>query len=141
MTDSCRMAHSRTGLFWFIRNTNGDGEVFGLWEYESPHAKSGVMILDSPFEHWFIWEREPYRAKLPLRVLDQDYFAFPRGRVLFDISRNRHRIYCDPVLLAPETKAQIKAFFQLEGCPVIWKTDPHYTTQDFQLDNLWNDDL
>lgn len=129
------------GIFWFIPQRDSTGEVFGVCEPYKLSDNTRTGLLDSNFEHWQVWEQCPGEAKLPAAVLAQEYFHFPRGRVLFDLTRNRHRIYCDPVLLKPDIKEKIKAFFRLQALPVVWMRDLHYTTQTQQLDQLWDDSL
>ena len=110
------MAH--IGIFWF------DGST--LLACKCTLAEGCVAlghIIDSPLEHWRVWQTLPRRAAL----WELDYQELPRGRVLFDKTRNRPLVYLDKSLLMSEYKQQIRNYFELNG-KVSWRLDSHYCT-------------
>lgn len=132
------MDHVVTGVFWLLPVDN-ETKIFGVIEPQGLDNCSSGGSLDSRYEHWHIWEQQPQLANLPTYVLSDEYFAYPRGRVLFDLNRRRHRIFCDKLLLQSEIKTSIKSFFGLQRQPVLWSSDPHYTTNPVDLDQLWSE--
>jgi hypothetical protein len=121
----------KIGIFW-IHHGKILGKACELEEGESSIAN----LIDSPDNHIDLWECDPdFLSPFPaLRSLE--YQQVPRGRVLFSTHNNTALVYMDKTLYTSADKHLIMDFFGLQNVKVIWKTDPHYTTVDQDIDGL-----
>jgi hypothetical protein len=112
----------RIGIFWVYRD-----KVLGR-AVELTAGEEGVAgLLDSPDNHAELWEGAQLLAAYP-ELRAEEYFAIPRGRVLWRREPPSAIVYMDARLFTDAIKGRIADFFQLAGCAVLWQTDPHYTT-------------
>ena len=120
------------GVFWFYK-----GHVLGR-EADLADGEEGVPgLIDSPDNHTDLWDGTILRKHPELR--GREYYEVPRGRVLWDSNQSSAIIYLDARLLNDDIKAKITQFFDLKNEEVVWRTDPHYTTDDKNLERLFNE--
>lgn len=111
------------GIFWAYR-----GIVFGR-AVELTAGEEGVPgLLDSPDNHADLWEGKELLNGYP-ELRGREYFDVPRGRVLWNSAQHQAIVYMDAKLFDAAIKARIADFFDLTTSEVVWRTDPHYTTQ------------
>lgn len=112
----------KIGVFWVY-----SGAVLGVAHSISLGEEHVVGLVDSPLDHFSIWEAA-FHVRHGFTELNQvEYQCVPRGRVLH--SRNTGPlVYLDRTLMKTETKGLIAAFFGFSVRAAIWRTDPHYTT-------------
>lgn len=110
------------GVFWSI-----NGKIFGERELRA-RTDAVADMVDSSLEHWSLWEDPNRLIDVPVRRDDHEYFAFSRGRVLFDLKTDKPVVFCDPKLLVPTTRKEIARFFGFSDRDAKWQSDPHYQT-------------
>jgi hypothetical protein len=90
--------------------------------------------------HVAVWPRVRgrWRATFP-ELAHAEYEHVPRGRVLYDRSKGRYRVFLDRQLLAVSVKRQIREAFQLPPAQTLFETDLHYTTDPRRLNALFDD--
>lgn len=120
------------GIFWVYQST-----VFGVAEKVDTQQKDSLGKVDSNYQHWDVWEGKPSPADIPAALLHIEYFEVPRGRVIYDSYREKYIIFADKTLKNKENRKQILAFFSLDASTVVWASDPHYTTNTEELDDLF----
>lgn len=122
----------KIGIFWFHK-----GDVMGKG-VDLADGEEGVPgLIDSPDNHTDLWDGSILRKHPELR--GREYYEVPRGRVLWDNNQSRAIVYLDARLLKADIKAKITQFFDLINEEVVWRTDPHYNTDDKNLERLFND--
>lgn len=112
----------RIGIFWIYQ-----GVVLGQ-AVDLAVGEEGVPgLLDSPDNHADLWEGKRLLTSYP-ELRGREYFAVPRGRVLWNFPQKQAIVYMDAKLFDAATKASIAVFFDLTTSEIVWRTDPHYTT-------------
>ena len=105
------------GIFWAI-----GGVIYAYIEQretDKPNEREKLSgKIDSDLEHFAAWDKE-----LAKRFFNADFATFPRGRVMFDTSQNRHIIYADRCIMVNEV-VRIKDLFQTINAQVC--RDEHY---------------
>jgi len=119
-------------IFWCFA-----GRVWGRARTVSEGEERVAGLCDSPDTHVNFWESQT--AEIASVWHDQPYFAFPRGRVLYRPRDRRFIVYLDRALFTGVAKAAIRAFFALAEESVVWRADPHYTTDPDERDRLFSD--
>jgi len=122
---------AKVGIFWVYK-----GKVIG----KARDSSEGVLAngwIDSPDQHVTLWEREP--AFAVLRADCAGYESVPRGRLVWHLATKTAVIYMDKKLLRSEAaKKKVATFFDLNPAAVQWESDPHYTTNQDELDALFD---
>jgi hypothetical protein len=83
-------------------------------------------MVDSPFQHITEWESKHIYLPSFKELIASEYQELPRGRVVCSTLSNKITIYMDSSLFANEYKEQLKSYFNLTDCKIIWKKDSHY---------------
>lgn len=91
--------------------------------------------VNGPDDHVDFWPRLQ-REHPHLRGLE--YFAVPRGRVIYDRPADTFRVFMDRRLHTPAAKAVVLDRFQLPRCRTRFLTDAHYTTDPVELERLFD---
>lgn len=99
------------GIFWFYKN-----KVIGISHSYSLKDADSLGLIDSDFTHVEYWEE--IKRIIP-ELNDKEYEELPRGRVIFNVNR-------DKTLLIRNKVNQILEFFSLDFENTILKKDPHY---------------
>ena len=123
---------SKIGIFWVYKNT-----VIGKAANLAEGDQSIPGVIDSPDTHIYVWESDP-EFRLPFSELREfEYQSVPRGRVIFFKNQSVFKIYMDKTLFSEANKKHILEYFDLAESKVIWETDSHYTTDQNEIDNLF----
>lgn len=81
-------------------------------------------------EVWEDWRRlgpaRLARCGLPALIAWHEYEYFPRGRVVFNVPRNRFILFADRRLQAPRALPQVLRAFGLDPTHCAVRPDPHY---------------
>lgn len=123
----------KVGVFWVY-----SGVVLGVAHPISLGEEHVAGLVDSPLDHFSIWNGAFHlRHGLPgLNLVE--YQCVPRGRVLH--ARNTGPlVYLDRSLMKMQTKRLIAAYFGFSARAAMWRTDPHYTTSQPDLDSLFDE--
>ncbi len=123
----------KIGIFWFYKNT-----VLGVAEDISQGFKGYNGLIDSNFDHVNVWETLELKKQFP-ELKNMEYEQIPRGRILYSTKQNKHIIYMDKTLFQSPTKQKVTDFFNINLNQVMWKKDPHYTTNQDELSCLFDD--
>jgi len=115
------------GLFWFV----GDVLVAAGVQLSDAVRYGDCLTYDGGhMDHWEKWRKVGSawlkRNGLPIEILQTEYDAHPRGRVVFDQSVSAFVIYADARLHNPAQIACLRQRFSLADQPVIVRTDAHY---------------
>ena len=132
-TNAHRTARAReagsVGIFWWWQGQVlsssvplAEGEAFG-------------KVLNSPFNHMETWPAFQ-RQEPGLRNLD--YENVPRGRVQFLKTRKQFNVLMDKTLFHPRIRTAILKTFRLPRGRTTFQTDPHYTTDVEELNQLFS---
>ena len=125
----------KIGIFWIYKQT-----IMGRAIEISKGQDSGIGLIDSPDYHSDFWENNNhFRPPFP-ELIGLDYQEIPRGRVIYQKSKNYYIIYLDKTLINQPSKQLIIDFFNLKDQHCLWQTDLHYTTQKDAIDLLFDDD-
>lgn len=119
------------GIFWIYKET-----IFGKAINVDEGEEYVPGLVDSPDNHTDHWDTIKGHLQLFPELRFNEYFDVPRGRVVYSRKKGQVFIYMDKVLFNDKTKQLIKDFFQLNETKTIWRTDLHYTTTAFDLDQL-----
>jgi hypothetical protein len=119
------------GIFWVYKKT-----VIGKAVDVSEGEEYVQGIVDSPDNHTDFWDNDKEYRELFPELRFSEYMAVPRGRVLYSRKDGQAIVYMDKVLFTDSGKRLIVDFFQLGNDTVLWRSDPHYTTSEDELDRL-----
>ena len=130
-TAQCETPH--VGIFWVVQTTAGETHLLAAGcplEQAEPY---GDCLTYGPghYETWAHWRRD--RTMNPaLRALlrSYEYEDWPRGRIVFDQSRDLFIIYADRKLLTPATIARLETQFQLPQERTEIQSDLHYKSTE-----------
>lgn len=123
----------KIGIFWFYKNT-----VLGIAEDISQGFKGYNGLIDSNFDHVNVWETLELKKQFP-ELKNMEYEQIPRGRILYSSKQSKHIIYMDKILFEPDIKQKIADFFNINLNQIMWKKDPHYNTNQDELNCLFDD--
>ena len=78
----------KVGIFWAVPD-----KVFGqtvLEVHKSFNINEADVngFINYPYSHYEVWDDE-------VKGLGDDCYRYPRGRVIFDVNKNKHLIYAD----------------------------------------------
>jgi|LULR01.1.fsa_nt_gb hypothetical protein len=114
---------SKIGVFWLF-----DGEVFGETTTLADAQQSVPGLLDSDATHVAVWEKYGNFTDSSPILAHYDYQDIPRGRVLYQVRKQRFLVYLDKALMSKEIKSAIAEYFGFTPQQADWKRDLHYTT-------------
>lgn len=87
------------GIFWMV-----DGMVFGERTTISEASQSVDGLMDSDATHVASWSKHyQFRDRNP-ELAHYDYQDLPRGRVLYQMNKQRFLVYLDKALMNKKTK-------------------------------------
>lgn len=129
--DSMARPTPQVGIFWLVPAPGGP--VLLCDSTPLPQAEPYGACLGHARGHFEMWEawralgmRELAQQGLPACILDHEYEAYPRGRVVFQRGPAAFIIYADPRLHTPRRRCAILACFALEAARVRFADDAHY---------------
>ena len=123
------------GIFWGVP----DGGRTVLVTDRTPMTEAEIYgdCLTHPRGHHEVWEAwrklgatALRRRGLPPTIVNHEYEAFPRGRVVYMREPALFTLYADRHLQRPETVTNILRLFGLAGERHTVRSDAHYRTRD-----------
>jgi hypothetical protein len=133
MSGTAQREAPHVGIFWIVQTSNGEA---GLVTTGCPLDQAepyGDCLTYGPghYETWAHW-RGDRTVEPALRALARsyEYEDWPRGRIVFDRSRDLFILYADRKLLTPATIARIEAQFQLPEERTEIQSDLHYESTE-----------
>jgi hypothetical protein len=125
---------AQIGVFWIYRN-----EIIGKARNLSEGRENIPGLIDSPDNHIDLWENS-LNFDIPFPELrGSEYQDIPRGRVIYKTQSHEAIVYMDMSLDSENAKKLVSEFFELNDVNIIWKSDPHYTTDAQRLNELFDD--
>jgi hypothetical protein len=119
----------------------GNVGVFWVWNGEvlaSPvslgAADQNRGFVDSPENHVDVW---PRFQKQHSDLFDLEYFAIPRGRVVYNEATRRFTVYLDNALMKPGIQDELRIVFGLSESITDYERDDHYTTDLGDIERLF----
>ena len=133
MTGRAQRERPHVGIFWVVQTTDGEARLLAAGCALDRAEPYGDCLTYGPghYETWTQWRRD--RTGDPaLRALvrSHEYEDWPRGRIVFDRSRDLFIIYADRKLLTPATIARVKTQFHLPEEHTEVKSDFHYQSNE-----------
>lgn len=108
------------GIFWAVPDKPEGGWSF--YEIKKSYPKSfanSLGFIDYPYSHNEKWDDVRAVAETP------DCYYYPRGRVIYDINQNKHRIFADECLDEFDLQ-EIVELFEIEDFRL--HRDEHYVS-------------
>jgi hypothetical protein len=124
---------SHLGIFWVVQTPDGEARllVAGCPLDQAEPYGDCLTYGTGHYETWAQWRRD--RTVDPaLRALARsyEYEDWPRGRIVFDRSRDLFILYADRKLLTPARITRIKAQFPLPAERTETQSDFHYQSKE-----------
>jgi hypothetical protein len=117
------------GIFWVAQTSNGEARLLTAGCPLDQAEPYGDCLTYGPghYETWAQWRRDrTVEPALRALVRAYEYEDWPRGRIVFDRSRDLFLLYADRKLLTTATIARIATQFHLQEERTKVTTDVHY---------------
>jgi hypothetical protein len=117
------------GIFWLAQSTYGEARLLTAGCPLDQAEPYGDCLTYGPghYETWAQWRRDrTVNPALRALVRSYEYEDWPRGRIVFDRSRDLFIIYADRKLLTPATIARLETQFLLPTERTEIQSDLHY---------------
>ena len=110
----------KVGIFWAVPNTDDGGwNFYEIVKSYYPSAANFLGFIDYPYSHYDKWDDVRSTSETP------DCYHYPRGRVLYNINNNKHRIFADECLDEYDLN-EIVELFEIENFELC--RDEHYVS-------------
>jgi hypothetical protein len=142
MTGTAQRETPQVAIFWLVQTPEGEARLLATGCPLDQAEPYGNCLTYGPghYETWARWRRD--RTVEPaLRAIARsyEYEDWPRGRIVFDQSRNLFILYADRKLLTPATIARLKTQIQLPEERIEVQSDFHYQSKDTpKLPGAWS---
>jgi len=121
------------GIFWLVQTSNGETRLLAAGCPLDQAEPYGDCLTYSPghYETWARWRRDrTVDPALRALVRSYEYEDWPRGRIVFDRSRNLFILYADRKLLTHAPIALTQAQFHLAEERTKIQSDFHYQSTE-----------
>jgi hypothetical protein len=133
MTGIAQRETPHVGIFWVVQTSNGEARLLTTGCPLDQAEPYGDCLTYSPghYETWAHWRRDrTVDPALRATVRSYEYEDWPRGRIVFDRSRDLFVLYADCKLLTPEMIARIATQFHLPAERTEITSDLHYQSTE-----------
>jgi hypothetical protein len=133
MTAIASRATPHVGIFWLAQTSNGEARLLTADCPLDQAEPYGDCLTYGPghYETWAHWRRDrTVDPALRATVQSYEYEDWPRGRIVFDRTRDQFILYADRKLMAPETIARIETRFHLPAERTETQSDWHYQSTE-----------
>jgi hypothetical protein len=130
-TTKHEMAH--LGIFWMVQTSENKAKLLASGYPIDQAEPYGDCLTYGPshYKIWAQWRRDKtVDPDIRAVVRFYEYEDWPRGRVVFDSSRDLFVLYADRKLMTPELIARIRAEFHLPEERTEVKSDFHYQSKE-----------
>jgi hypothetical protein len=121
------------GIFWLVQTSDGETRLLASGCPLDQAEPYGDCLTYAPghYETWAHWRRDKtVHPALRALVRSHEYEDWPRGRIVFDQSRDLFVLYADRKLTTPETIERIATQFHLQAERTEVTTDVHYQSTE-----------
>lgn len=133
MIGAFKAEQSSVGIFWVVEPKRGEPRLLTA-RCSLEFAESYGDCLTFGPGHCDMWEgwRKAGITDPSLRALIRahEYEDWPRGRIVFDRSKDRFVLYADRKLMLPGTIARIQKQFSISTGQTTVETDFHYQSNE-----------
>jgi hypothetical protein len=133
MTGIAQRETPQLGIFWVVQTTDGGAMLLAAGcplDQAEPYGDCLTYGLGH-YETWAHWRRDKaVDPALRAIVRSYEYEDWPRGRIVFDRSRDQFILYADRKLLTPAMIARIKKQFHLPTERTEVQSDFHYQSTE-----------
>ena len=133
MTETAQRETPHLGIFWLVQTSNGEAKLLAAGCPLDEAEAYGDCLTYSPghYKTWAQWRRDrTLDPALRALVRAYEYEDWPRGRIVFDRSRDLFILYADRKLLTPEMMARIASQFHLPAERTEVQSDFHYQSAE-----------
>jgi hypothetical protein len=133
MNEPAQRETPHVGIFWGAQTSNGEARLLAAGCPLDQAEPYGDCLTYGPghYETWDHWRRDrTINPALRALVRSHEYEDWPRGRIVFDQSRDLFITYADRKLLTPAMIARIKTQFQLPAERTEVTSDWHYQSKE-----------
>src|SRR3984893_18632880 len=133
MTGTAQREQPQVAIFWLVQATEGEARLLAAGRPLDQAEPYGNCLTYGPghYETWAHWRRDrTVEPALRALVRSYEYEDWPRGRIVFDQSRDLFIIYADGTLLTPATIARLETQFQLPEERTEIHSDLHYKSKE-----------
>jgi hypothetical protein len=121
------------GIFWVVQTTAGETHLLAAdcpLDQAEPYGDC-LTYGTGRYETWAHWRRDKtVDPALRALVRSHEFEDWPRGRIVFDRSRDLFILYADRKLLTPATIARIATRFHLPADRTEVQNDFHYQSPE-----------
>ena len=133
MNETAQRETPHVGIFWLVQASNGEVRLLAAGcplEQAEPYGDC-LTYGSGHYETWAHWRRDrTMDPALRAIVRSSEYEDWPRGRIVFDRSRDLFVLYADLKLLTPATIARIATQFHLPAERTELQSDWHYQSNE-----------
>jgi hypothetical protein len=133
MTGTAQRETPQVGIFWLVQTSNGEARLLAAGcplDQAEPYGEC-LTYGASHYETWAHWRRDrTVEPALRALVRSHEYEDWPRGRIVFDRSRDLFILYADRKLLTPAMIARIETQFHLPEERTEIQSDWHYQSTE-----------
>jgi hypothetical protein len=129
MNETAQHETAHLGIFWVVQTTDGKARLLAAGCPPDQAESYGDCLTYGPghYETWAHWRRDrTVDPALRALVRSHEYEDWPRGRIVFDRSRDLFVLYADRKILTPATIARIETQFHLPHACTEIQSDWHY---------------
>jgi hypothetical protein len=133
MTGTAQRETPQVAIFWLVQATEGEARLLAAGYPLDQAEPYGNCLTYGPghYETWYRWRRDrTIDPALRTLVGSYEYEDWPRGRIVFDQSRDLFILYADRKLLKPATIARIETRFHLPAECTEVTSDLHYRSNE-----------
>jgi len=132
-SDDPKNSQPCVGIFWVAQAKDGAPRLIAVGCPLEQAEAYGDCLTYGPghYETWTRWRRDrTIDAGHRAIVRSCEYEDWPRGRIVFDQSKDRFVLYADRKLMLPGTIARIQRQFAISAGQTTVETDLHYKSNE-----------
>ena len=132
MNETAQHETPQLGIFWLVQASNGEARLLAAGCPLDEAEAYGDCLTYGPghYEIWAQWRRDRTVDPAPRALVRcYEYEDWPRGRIVFDRSRDLFVLYADRKLLTSATIVRIETQFHLPGERTEVTSDWHYQSR------------
>ena len=133
MTGTAQRETPQVAIFWLVQASNGEARLLAAGCPLDQAEPYGDCLTYGPghYATWAQWRCDrTVDPALRALVRSYEYEDWPRGRIVFDRSRDLFIIYADRKLVTPATIACIATQFHVPAERTEVKSDAHYQSTE-----------